>query len=439
MTGLEQSALERPAGERSTGANDPFGMSRFSLRRYSVQQCALMLLANLMVLAILGWTLTGRDPVLIGLSAFTAAVMAGMTALVVWAGLRTVAVEVWIRRMGMGDLEYRIEPRGRDEISKACLALEALRQSSIRAMQLDLVTQLSRELQEKNDELEDTLRELRRTQDRVISQQKLMELGQLTGAIAHELSNPLNIISNFAGASRELLEEFKEDAEQEGPAGEILDELNRNMRSIESGCGRASRIVQEALKLGQEKENVSESVEINQLVRSHVRTTMDTAPREPGTGDVELREDLDPDAGTLQAMPADLGRVVTQIVQNALEAMGKRAGSEDPGSGYRPVLEVRTRRNGAHVEIVLRDNGTGISPDVIGRIFNPFFTTKPGNRGTGLGLSLTHDIVREHGGEITVESEPGRYTEMTVRIPGRLPSGAGPEGEIRGENPGSPA
>lgn len=407
-------ALEQPP----TPANDPFGISRFSPRRYSVQHFALLIAANILGVAILAWAAAAREPLLISLSAATTAVMAGMTVLVFWVGIRTIAVEAWIRRLGMGDLEYRIEPWGRDEVSKACMALEALRQSSIRAMQLDLVTQLSQEVQKKNSELEETLAELRRAQDRLVSQQKLMELGQLTNAIAHELSNPVNLISNFAGSSRELMEELEETLGQEEKAQEILAELGGNMRSIENSCGRASRIVQDALRLGQARQSVPEPVEVNPLVRAHVHHTLETATqRDTRAVTPELAEDLDPAAGVIQAVAADLGRVVAQITGNALEAMGERAESEAPGSGYQATLELRTRRTDGDVEITFRDNGTGIPPEVLPRIFNPFFTTRTGNQGAGLGLSLTHDIVREHGGEITVDSELGSYTKVTVRIP----------------------
>lgn len=404
--------------EQPTPANDPFGMSRFSPRRYSVQHFTLLIAANILGVAILAWAAAAREPLLISLSAAMTAVMAGMTVLVFWVGVRTIAVEAWIRRLGMGDLEYRIEPWGRDEVSKACMALEALRQSSIKAMQLDLVTQLSQEVQQKNDELEGTLAELRRTQDQLVSQQKLTELGQLVGAIAHELSNPVNLISNFAGSSRELMEELGESLGQEEKSREILAELGGNMRSIENSCGRASRIVQDASRLGQERQSVLEPVEVNPLVRAHVHHTLETAKqRNPGAVTPEVSEDLDPAAGVIPAVAADLGRVVALIAGNALEAMGERAEWEGPGSGYQATLEVRTRRTEGHVEVAFRDNGTGIPAEVMPRIFNPFFTTRTGNRGAGLGLSLTHDIVREHGGEITVDSELGRYTEVTVRIP----------------------
>ena len=406
------------AMEQPTPANDPFGVSRFSPRRYSVQHFALLITANILVMAILTWGLTTWEPLLIGLSLTTTVVMAGMTVLVFRVGIRTIAVEAWIRRLGMGDLEYRIEPWGRDEVSKACMALEALRQSSIRAMQLDLVTQLSQEVQEKNDELEETLAELRRTQDRLVSQQKLMELGQLTNAIAHELRNPVNLISNFAGSSRELMGELEESLDQEEKARGILVELGGNMQSIENNCGRASRIVQDALRLGQERENILERVDINSLVRSHVRNTLATArERLSRTPEPEIVEDVDPAVGVIQAVPADLGRVVAQITGNALEAISERVETESSGSTYQGTLEVRTRRTERHVEIIIRDNGTGIPAEVLPRIFNPFFTTRSGNRGAGLGLSLTHDIVREHGGEITVDSELGRYTQVTVSIP----------------------
>ncbi len=160
---------------------DLLGMSPLSLRRRTMQVFILLCVANGFVLATTVRAVMAGESALIGLSAAALGVLVVMTGLAIWSGVRTVAVEVWIQRLGMGDFEFRIEPRGNDEVAKACVSLETLRQSSIRAMQVDTVQQLSEELREKNTELEQTLVDLRQSQDRIISQQKLAELGEAVG------------------------------------------------------------------------------------------------------------------------------------------------------------------------------------------------------------------------------------------------------------------
>ena len=167
----------KPILDQTHDRNDPFGLSKFSIRRYSVQHILLLFSVIGLLIATNVQAVLHGNVTLMVLAATTLALTLVKTGVVLYAGIRTVAVEIWIRRLGMDDFEYRIEPKGNDEVSKACLALETLRQSSIRAMQLDLVQKLSDELQEKNATLEDTLDELRKTQDRIISQQKLAELG----------------------------------------------------------------------------------------------------------------------------------------------------------------------------------------------------------------------------------------------------------------------
>ena len=174
----------------SLEVTDPLGVSPLSPRRRSMQIFGLLVVANIILVVIVGKGRGWWDATLIGLSAGTMGVMAVMTALAMWSGVRTVAVELWIRRLGMGDFEFRIEPRGNDEVSKICMALETLRQGSIRAMQVDTVQRLSEELREKNAELEQALVDLRQSQDRIISQQKLAELGELSSGVAHEMRNP---------------------------------------------------------------------------------------------------------------------------------------------------------------------------------------------------------------------------------------------------------
>ena len=341
-------------------------------------------------------------------------------------GLRSVALEVWIRRMGAGDLDYRTDVGGQDEITELGIALEELRQRSIRAMQLNLVEKLSKDLQGKNDELEGVLNELRQTQDQIITQQKLAELGELTAGVAHEIRNPLNFVKNFSEASEELLDELREtldeqvaemDTESRELVADISHDLTENMERIRSHTERANRIVRDMLMMGRGGGNY-EMVAINVLLRERAALAFHSARALNPEFQLDIREDLDPNAGEVSVISEDMGRVFLNIVGNACYAIEEKGqtlgGRQDP---YMPTLWLKTERKGEELEIRIRDNGGGIPPDVIEKIFNPFFTTKPTDRGTGLGLSLSNDIVREHGGSITPVSSPGEYTEMIISIP----------------------
>ncbi|MCY3783482.1 MAG: ATP-binding protein [Chloroflexi bacterium] len=409
-----------PISDQPLERNDPFGLSTFSIRRYSVQHMVLLftvigLLIGTNVVAVLH-----GNTVLIVLAGTLLGLTLAMTALVLHVGIRTVAVEIWIRRLGMGDFEYRIEPRGNDEVSKACLALETLRQSSIRAMQLDLVQKLSDELQEKNATLEDTLDELRKSQDRIISQQKLAELGELSAGVAHEIRNPLQFIRNFATASEDIAGQIKAAPEQPDDGDletvdELTEDLVENMRRIVMHSERADRIIADLLVMGRRGDGAFEPVDLNPLLAKQASLAYQAAQAQTPGFSATVRQQLDPDVGRIVAVPEDLARVFTNLVTNACHAVAERA--ELSGDDYAPELRIGSRRTAEGVEVTIRDNGMGMTPEVMAKIFSPFFTTKESSRSTGLGLTLSHEIVREHGGQIVAESQPGEFTEMTVQLP----------------------
>ena len=399
--------------------NDPFGLSKFSIRRYSVQHILLLFSVIGLLIATNVQAVLHGNVMLMVLAATTLGLTLVKTGVVLYAGIRTVAVEIWIRRLGMGDFEYRIEPKGNDEVSKACLALETLRQSSIRAMQLDLVQKLSDELQEKNATLEDTLDELRKTQDRIIIQQKLAELGELSAGVAHEIRNPLQFIRNFATASEEIASQIKEVPEQPADGDlETMDELTNdlveNMSRIVMHSDRADRIIADMLAMGRRGEGVFERVDLNQLLAKQASLAYQAAQAQlPGLSAM-VRQELDPNLGEIVAVQEDLARVFTNLVTNACHAMAERTRVEV--DEYQPELRIGSRRTAEGAAIAIRDNGVGMTPEVVSKIFSPFFTTKESNWNTGLGLTLSHEIVREHGGQIVPVSEPGEYTEMTVQL-----------------------
>ena len=361
--------------------------------------------------------------VTLGLAAGAVVALTITVILIARVGLRIISLEFWIRRMGAGDLAYSVSPSGNDEITEISYDLEVLRRQSVRAQRLDLVQELSEDLQHKNEELEVVLEELRATQDQVISRQKLAEMGELTAGVAHEIRNPLNLSQNFARASEELMRELQETlAELRGPPdkeqAELIDdlvgELSDNMRRISQHGDRANRIVQDMLAMSRATKGNYQTVNINELVEDHVMLAYHSARSVDPTFNMEIVLDMDPHAGTVNVISEDIARVILNLVGNACHATSDRSGLEP---GYQPTLWISTSRDGDGVSIRVKDNGNGIPEEIIDKIFNPFFTTKPTDRGTGLGLSMSNDIIREHGGDILPESQPGEYAQFTVRIP----------------------
>ena len=408
-------ALNRP-----TESKHPLGMSKFSLRRYSVQHVFLLLAVLCLIISINVYALLKGGNLLLALSATTLFLALVMTGLVIFIGARTVAIEIWIRRLGMGDFEYHIKPWGNDEVSKACEALELLRRSSIRALQLDRVQQLSNELRDKNEELEVALADLRRSQDKIISQKKLAELGELSSGVAHEMRNPLHFIRNFADASldiaRELDEILKKPEEfRQCDALELVNDMTDNMERVLHHSGRANGIVSAMLTLDRGTGGGFRAVDLNKLVDEQTHVAYRAAKVQDPDLTAEITMELDPTLEEIDVIPEDMARVIASLVSNACHALILRA--RQSGNDYHPMLKIATSATEEEVTILVGDNGTGMTEETQEKIFNPFFTTKAGVRNTGLGLSLAYDVVREHGGNIKVDSELGHHTEMIVTLP----------------------
>ncbi len=337
-------------------------------------------------------------------------------------GVLAVAMEVWIRRMGQGDLDYRVELEGNNEIAAIAESLEELRQRSIRVVRLNLVEELARDLELKNAELEDVLDQLRGAQDQIVTRQKLAELGELAAGVAHEIKNPLNFMRNFAEATDDLIVELKESIDGLDPSdrqevSEIVEEISQNLIRIESHGLRADRIVNDMLSLGGGGGNF-ESTDINEIVSFFASLAYNGSKTIHPELQLVIQEDLDPNAGDITVIAEDIGRVVLNMTNNSCYATDeKRLSLGDGQDDYLPMVWLETERKQDCLEIRVRDNGTGIDPEIIDKIFNPFFTTKPTDKGTGLGLSLANDIVREHGGTIEPKTQLGEFTEMVVSIP----------------------
>jgi two-component system NtrC family sensor kinase len=279
-------------------------------------------------------------------------------------------------------------------------------------------------VQARTSELAKSLEDLRTAQDRLVQTEKLASLGQLTAGIAHEIKNPLNFVNNFSSVSVELIDELREalggihlDSKQRAEIGEIADTLQGNLDKVVQHGKRADAIVKNMLLHSRQGSGERRPVEINALVEESLNLAYHGARAEKQGFEITLERSFDPAAGEIDLFPQDITRVLLNLISNGFYAATKRKAEVD-GSGYKPTLAAATKNHGDRVEISIRDNGTGIPPEVKEKLFSPFFTTKPAGEGTGLGLSISHDIiVKQHGGSIEVDTRPGEFTEFRIVLP----------------------
>jgi two-component system, NtrC family, sensor kinase len=280
------------------------------------------------------------------------------------------------------------------------------------------------EVQTRTQELTQSLDELRTAQDRLVQTEKLASLGQLTAGIAHEIKNPLNFVNNFAALSAELTDELNDVLKSASLAQKIREEVNEltgllknNLEKVVQHGKRADSIVKNMLLHSREGSGEHRPADINALLEESLNLAYHGARAERPQFNVTLRRDFDETAGTIEVFPQEITRVFLNLISNGFYAVTKRK-TETGGSGFEPIVSATTRNLGQAVAIRIRDNGTGIPAGVKEKMFNPFFTTKPAGEGTGLGLSMSHDIVvKQHGGTIEVVSEPGEFTEFTIVLP----------------------
>jgi signal transduction histidine kinase len=278
---------------------------------------------------------------------------------------------------------------------------------------------LLNELRERTRELSQSLNDLRAAQDRLIQTEKLASLGQLTAGIAHEIKNPLNFINNFSALSSELIDELNDMLKSDTAREEIKDltaTLKSNLERVVQHGKRADSIVKNMLLHSREGSGERRPADINAIVEESLNLAYHGARAEKSGFIITLKRDLDPNAGVIDLYPQEITRVLLNLISNGFYAATRRKEAHD--DAFEPTLTASTRGLGDGVEIRIRDNGTGIPPEVKEKIFNPFFTTKPAGEGTGLGLSMSHDIiVKQHGGKIDVETEPGAFTEFIITLP----------------------
>ena len=378
----------------------------------------------------LGATVAGFDQgraLLAGVSV-TSVVFATLTAWL-WVGNGLVRpltrLSERMRGMAQGDLATPVPGVGDDEIGELARALEVFRAQAYEVERLNLVEQLYGELREANEELQ-------RMQARLVAQEKLAALGELVSGVAHEISNPLNFVQNFAEGVLEMYEELTgvlrsyEDTMSDGDRQlleDLKEDISDSLSRIRSNGGRALAIVERMRSFGVSGGNLS-WVDLNGDVRGAVEVALDSFRASNPDFQVQVDYRLDPQVGEVELVEGDFGNSVVNLVSNACHAMlekvmlEKRDGlAEGSGDGYAPLLLVSTWLEGDGVHVVFRDNGTGISDAVLPKIFNPFFTTREGTLGAGLGLPIAGDVVRRAGGTMTVDTVAGEFAEFAILLP----------------------
>ena len=280
-------------------------------------------------------------------------------------------------------------------------------------------------LNQKNQELSDALSQVKTMQKQLVVQEKLASLGGLTAGIAHEIRNPLNFVNNFAELSEELIQEILGEidradhnlnADSRENFEDLLFLLQQNVTKIHQHGQRAENIVGNMLLHSRGGSGQWESISINQLLEESVNLSYHGMRAKDTSFNVTIEKDYDQSMPNVEIVRQDISRVFLNLVNNACYAAHQK--KQASNSDFSPTITLQTQDQESFVEIVIADNGTGIPPDLIEKIFNPFFTTKPPGEGTGLGLSLSYDIVvQRHSGNLQVESEPGMFTKFVITLP----------------------
>ncbi len=290
-------------------------------------------------------------------------------------------------------------------------------------------------VEETNDALQKSLEDLKAAQAQLIQSEKLASLGELTAGIAHEIQNPLNFVNNFAEMSVELAEELKEEigkleieAKDKAFIDELMDDLTSNQQKINHHGKRASNIVKGMLEHSRASSGVKEPTDLNALADEYLRLAYHGLRAKDSSFNVKMETDFDPAVGMVDVIPQDIGRVFLNIINNAFYATqqrlvgaaltaAQRTEGDHEGRPYEPTVYISSKKENGQVVFKIKDNGPGIPEDVKDKIFQPFFTTKPTGQGTGLGLSLTYDIVKAHGGKLHFDTQADMGTTFFIELP----------------------
>jgi two-component system NtrC family sensor kinase len=314
-------------------------------------------------------------------------------------------------KVGEGDLTQRVSNYSHDEIGELGQAFNRMVNDLEKAREEIKASNIA--LASTNNELQITVEHLKSTQAQLIQSEKMASLGQLTAGIAHEIQNPLNFVNNFSELSVELIEDFEAIETTEEDKKDIIKDIKSNLEKIAHHGKRADRIVKGMLMHSREQKGEKVPVRINQQLEEDTTIAYHGLRAKNSAFQCEIVKDFDTQIEKINIIPQDINRVVINLLNNAFYAVGERQHSNTDAT-WKPIVKISTKQLNSKVTIGIEDNGTGIPDDVKERIFNPFFTTKPTGEGTGLGLSICYDIIKSHGGEITVESEFGKGTKFNI-------------------------
>lgn len=282
---------------------------------------------------------------------------------------------------------------------------------------IEELEQKRKAIEETNSALQKSLEELKAAQAQLIQSEKMASLGELTAGIAHEIQNPLNFVNNFSDVSTELVDEMNEEIDEGNleDAKQIAQDLKQNLEKINHHGKRAGDIVKGMLQHSRSSSGIKELTDVNALADEYLRLAYHGLRAKDKTFNAAMKTDYDESIGLIKIIPQDIGRVVLNLITNAFYAVTER--KKLAVEGYEPIVTVTTKKFSDRVEVHVKDNGTGIPQKVLEKIFQPFFTTKPTGQGTGLGLSLSYDIVKAHGGELKVETKEGEGAEFIISLP----------------------
>ena len=276
--------------------------------------------------------------------------------------------------------------------------------------------ELKKQVSIRTEELNKSLNDLKAAQQQLIQSEKMASLGELTAGIAHEIQNPLNFVNNFSEVNDELIKELHTEAE-EGNLEEvkaIAKDIAFNSEKINHHGRRADAIVKSMLQHSRSSSGQKESTDINALVDEYLRLAYHGLRAKDKTFSVTMKTDLDETIDKLNIVPQEIGRAILNLITNAFYAVSEK--KKQAGDEYEPAVTVSTKKINDTIEIIVKDNGNGIPQKILDKIFQPFFTTKPAGQGTGLGLSLSYDIVKAHGGELKVETREGEGSEFSIQL-----------------------
>lgn len=277
---------------------------------------------------------------------------------------------------------------------------------------------LENKVMERTTDLKHSLEELRTTQTQLIQSEKMASLGELTAGIAHEIQNPLNFMNNFSEVNAELIDEMQQEIDKGNfaDAKAISNDIKENEQKISHHGKRADAIVKGMLQHSRTSTGVKEPTDINALADEYFRLAYHGLRAKDKSFNATMKSDFDERIGNISIIPQEVGRVILNLVTNAFYAVTEK--KKQLGDGYEPTVWVSTKKTNGTVEIKVKDNGNGIPQKLVDKIFQPFFTTKPTGQGTGLGLSLSYDIITKvHNGQLKVDTKEGEYAEFTISLP----------------------